>query len=146
MWDSNFGSSAELMPQAAAIAKLAAIRANKEKLCNIEDQAGRRGDGGGEGEAGRKPVSAAIGETEKLTCARARCPDYTRSGVPRHHRNSLPFFSTSPQFAPVWISDRKATEVKSIMVDWGFCVGLLDSITSTSTVSLSTSTTLVTEC
>jgi hypothetical protein len=43
MWDSNFGSSAELMPQAAAIAKLATIRANKEKLCNIEDQADRRG-------------------------------------------------------------------------------------------------------
>ena len=43
IWDSNFGSSAELIPQAATTAKVATIRANKEKLCDIEYQAGRRG-------------------------------------------------------------------------------------------------------
>ena len=54
--------------------------------------------------------------------ARNRHPEYTRPGNP------------------------KAIDVKSIMVKQVFCPGCLDSITSTSTVSLSTSTPIAFEC
>ena len=45
-----------------------------------------------------------------------------------------------------YVFDREAIDVQSIMVKEKLCHGFLDSITSTSTVSLSTSTTNAHEC
>ena len=88
--------------------------------------------------------------------ARNRLTDCTRSVIPRHHRISSPSESTSRRSAPIliWKSlqrprcikcfgdvlDRKAIDVKPIVIEEVVCHDCLDSITSTSTVSLSTST------